>query len=106
VAWEDLPVVECAVNDMDTGALGAYELLDRTPRPTAIIAFSDQLAIGALRAAQEMGVAVPGDLSVVGFDDSPVAATAVPPLMTVAQPLRERGQAAGALIRACCVGSR
>ncbi len=104
VAWSDVPVVECAVNDLDTGALGAYELLDRSPAPTAIVALSDQLALGALRAAQEMGVAVPRACSVVGFDDSPVAATAEPPLTTVAQPLRERGQAAGALVRAMLRG--
>ncbi|CAN5893335.1 LacI family DNA-binding transcriptional regulator [soil metagenome] len=104
VDWVDVPVVECAVNDLDTGALGAYELLHRTPAPTAILALSDQLALGALRAAQEMGVTVPGTCSVVGFDDAPGASTAVPPLTTVAQPLRERGQAAGAIVRALLAG--
>lgn len=104
VDWGAVPVVECAVNDMDTGALGAYELLDRTPAPTAIIALSDQLALGALRAAHEMGVRVPGACSVVGFDDAPGVSTALPPLTTVAQPLRERGQAAGEIVRALLRG--
>ncbi len=90
----EVRVVECAHNDLDTGALAAYQLLDADDPPTAVVAFSDQLALGVLRAAQEMGVQVPGHLSVVGFDDAPPAATAQPPLTTVAQPLRERGQAA------------
>lgn len=102
--WADVPVVECASNDVDTGALGTWELLDRTPPPTGVLAFSDQLALGVLRAAQELGFAVPARLSVVGFDDSPPAATAQPPLTTVAQPLRERGQAAGTLVRALLAG--
>jgi len=94
LAWEDVVVVECARNDLDTGALAAYQLLDAHDPPTAVVAFSDQLAIGALRAAVELGVQVPTQLSVVGFDDAPPAATAQPPLTTVAQPLRERGRAA------------
>lgn len=105
LSWEHVPVVECATNDVDTGALGTWELLDRQDPPSAVIAFSDQLAIGALRAAHELGIAVPDDLSVVGFDDAPPAATAEPPLTTVAQPLREIGETAGALVRALTQGS-
>ncbi len=104
LAWTDVPVVECASNDVDTGALGTWELLDRADPPTAVVAFSDQLAVGALRAAQELGIGIPRELSVVGFDDAPPAATAQPPLTTVAQPLAERGQAAGALVRALVEG--
>ncbi len=104
VAPERVCVVECAANDVDTGALGSYELLELDDRPTAILAMSDQLAIGALRAAAEMGVSVPGDLSVVGFDDAPAASTSFPPLTTVAQPLGERGRIAGALVRAALGG--
>lgn len=99
-----LPVVECAANDVDTGALGAWELLDLSEPPSGIVALSDQLAIGALRAAQELGVRVPTALSVVGFDDTPAAATAIPPLTTIAQPLRRRGEAAGALVRRLLAG--
>jgi DNA-binding LacI/PurR family transcriptional regulator len=104
LAWAEVPVVECATNDVDTGALGTWELLDRADPPTALVCFSDQLALGALRAAQALDVAVPTELSVVGFDDSPPAATAQPPLTTVAQPLRRRGEAAGALVRALVRG--
>jgi DNA-binding LacI/PurR family transcriptional regulator len=69
-----------------------------------VLALSDQLALGVLRAAAATGLAVPGDLSVVGFDDSPVAAVVQPALTTVAQPLRERGSAVGALVRALLRG--
>jgi DNA-binding LacI/PurR family transcriptional regulator len=70
------------------------ELLRAPDPPTAILAMSDILAIGALEAAAEEGVAVPEELSVVGFDDSPVALHATPPLTTVAQPHEEKGRLA------------
>jgi DNA-binding LacI/PurR family transcriptional regulator len=92
-------VMECASNDPDAGARGTQALLTVTSPPTAIIAFSDQLALGALRAAQENDTHVPDQLSVIGFDDSPLARHANPPLTTVAQPLRERGVAAGRIVR-------
>ena len=104
VPWPGLPVVECARNDLDSGALATWQLLDAADPPTAIVAFSDQLALGALRAAHELGVDVPTQLSVVGFDDAPPAVTGQPPLTTIAQPLRERGQAAAALALALVRG--
>ena len=99
VAWSEVPVVECAVNDVDTGALGAWELLTLDNPPTGVIALSDPLAIGALRAAEELDVSVPSSLSVVGFDDIPAAASTTPPLTTVSQPRYLRGQLAGAVVR-------
>ena len=74
------------------------ELLDLRPPPTAVLAMSDILAIGALQAAAEAEVAVPGELSVVGFDDSLVAQQATPPLTTVAQPHEEKGRLAAHLL--------
>jgi DNA-binding LacI/PurR family transcriptional regulator len=53
---------------------------------------SDVLALGALQAATELGIAVPAELSIVGFDDSPAAALARPTLTTVAQPHEEKGR--------------
>ena len=55
---------------------------------------SDVLAIGALQAAVELGVSVPAELSLVGFDDTPAAALATPPLTTIAQPHEEKGRIA------------
>jgi LacI family transcriptional regulator len=76
------------------GHAAGLELLEGPDRPTAIFASSDMAAFGAMRAADDLGVQVPGDLSVVGFDDIPEASRVVPALTTVRQPLREMGRAA------------
>jgi DNA-binding LacI/PurR family transcriptional regulator len=104
VPRDDVCVVECAANDPDAAARAVASLLTSPEAPTAVFACSDQLALGVLRAARAAGLRVPDDLSVVGFDDSPSAVSADPPLTTVGQPLRERGQAVGALVRALMRG--
>jgi LacI family transcriptional regulator len=63
-------------------------------RPTAVLAMSDAMAIGVIRALRVRGLDVPGDVSVVGFDDIDVAAHVDPPLTTVRQPIRGKGEAA------------
>ena len=60
-------------------------------RPTAVLAMSDAMAIGAMRAARQLGIRVPDDLSVVGFDDIDLAALVDPALTTVHQPVRQKG---------------
>jgi DNA-binding LacI/PurR family transcriptional regulator len=102
--WDQVTVVECAANDPAAAADAVAGLLAGPEAPTAVFACSDQLALGVLRAARSAGIRVPEGLSVVGFDDSPSARVADPPLTTVAQPLRERGQAIGALVRALLRG--
>lgn len=62
-------------------------LLGRSPRPTAIVAGNDLIAMGVLDAAGAAGIGVPGDLSVVGYDDIVYAASTAPPLTTVRQPV-------------------
>ena len=69
-------------------------------RPTAVLAMSDAMAIGAMRAARDQGLRVPGDLSVVGFDDIDLAAHVDPPLTTVHQPIRQKGADAVRLLLA------
>lgn len=85
-----------------TPAIGypfAKELLARKVPFTALFAYNDISAIGSLWAFHEAGLRVPGDISVVGFDDTPGAAFANPPLTTVRQPLLRMGQiAAQALV--------
>ena len=80
---------------------GAGTALDRlralTIPPTAIAAATDVLAFGLLHRAFELGLDVPGELSVTGFDDIPLAAVAVPPLTTVAMPVTAMVRAAVAL---------
>lgn len=77
-----------------SGYVGAGLLLDLPPerRPTAIFAAADQMAYGALRAAEEHGISVPEDLALVGFDDDAPSAHVQPPLTTVRQPSFEMGQ--------------
>jgi LacI family transcriptional regulator len=80
-------LVEQGRFDHESGYLCARNFLARTPRPTAIFASSDAMAMGVLSAAHEMGLGVPSELSVAGFDDSPLARHAWPPLTTVRQPI-------------------
>ena len=92
IDWGGVPVEERVPHGRAAGRRAAAALLDRPDRPTALLAMSDELAIGALQAAAERGIAVPGDVSVTGFDDTPAAAEAR--LTTIAQPHREKGEAA------------
>lgn len=68
-----------------------HTLLNMDPRPTAIFALNDLMALGALRAAAEEGCSVPGSLAVVGYDDLELAHFTNPPLTTIAQPKKEIG---------------
>lgn len=76
----------------------ALTLFNLSEPPTAIFAASDEIAIGILRAAQIIGLRIPEDLSIIGFDDAPRAANTNPPLTTIRQPLREMGAAAAQLL--------
>jgi LacI family transcriptional regulator len=82
--------------DFQSGEQIARELLGKPDgeRVTAIASASDQQAIGAIRAARDLGLAVPTDLSVVGFDDITLASLLVPRLTTVQQPVAEMAEAA------------
>jgi DNA-binding LacI/PurR family transcriptional regulator len=86
-------VVRAALSP-EGGHAAALELLGRPERPTAIFASNDLQALGAYRAARELGLRIPADLSVVGFDDLPLAALVDPPLTTIRQPLAEMASAA------------
>jgi DNA-binding LacI/PurR family transcriptional regulator len=93
-AWNDDAVRIARPNAPEPARVAALELLRGDRRPTAILAMSDVLALGALQAAAELGLHVPDDLSLVGFDDSPAASLAMPPLTTIAQPHEEKGRLA------------
>ncbi|MET0260691.1 MAG: LacI family DNA-binding transcriptional regulator [Gaiellaceae bacterium] len=93
-AWDPALVRTCRPNAPEPARAATLELLREPSPPTAILAMSDILAFGALEAAGEHGVPVPSKLSVVGFDDTPGAAHATPPLTTVAQPHEEKGRLA------------
>jgi LacI family transcriptional regulator len=95
---EDELVKERSYRELRGGYTAAMELLTGADPPTAIFAFNDILAFGVLRAAHELGVAVPGQLSVVGFDDLEPASLVTPALTTVRQPLARIGAVAAELL--------
>jgi DNA-binding LacI/PurR family transcriptional regulator len=97
-AWDESLVRICRPNAAEPARRAALDLLGSKRPPTAILAMSDVLALGALQAADEAGVGVPAELSVMGFDDSPAAALAHPPLSTVAQPHAEKGRLAAEML--------
>jgi LacI family transcriptional regulator len=68
------------------------------PRPTAICALNDEMAAGVYRAAHGLGLSIPDDLSVAGFDDAPIATRLWPPLTTVLLPIREMGRRAAEIL--------
>jgi LacI family transcriptional regulator len=77
-----------------SGVAAGRVLLDRRRPPTAIFAANDDMACGVMRVAYERGLAIPGDLSVCGFDDTPASGLISPALTTVRQPCRELGRLA------------
>ena len=79
-----------------TGRHAAELILDLPKRPTAVLCFSDSSAYGVVQAAVARGVSVPSDISVVGFDDAPLARRMHPPLTTIRQDAVAKGQAAAA----------
>lgn len=85
--------------DLASGEAGLRRLMALPPeiRPSAVAASSDQQAIGAMRAARELGLSIPRDLSLLGFDGLPVAAMITPRLTTIEQPVTEIAKAAFAL---------
>jgi DNA-binding LacI/PurR family transcriptional regulator len=86
---DQLRIAVCPQNTADDGEALAHELFAERAAPDAIAAMSDELALGALRAAERAGIAVPDSLAITGWDDSDAAAPAG--LTTLAQSLRDQG---------------
>jgi LacI family transcriptional regulator, galactose operon repressor len=91
---------------IEPGRLAARRLLDLHEPPTAIFAFNDNIAIGAIQAARERGLRVPEDLSIIGFDDLEAAEIVTPALTTIRQPLAEMGRMAVSLLERLIEGQR
>lgn len=102
----DAPVVEAASHNEFDAEEVALDLLGGDDRPTAVLCYSDVLALGVVRAARSLGLEVPADLSVVGFDDSPVAHRHDPQLTTVRQDVAAKGRAAAAALTATIDSAR
>ncbi len=90
--------------EASTARDAAHELLSLPEPPTAVFACNDLSALATLEVAAELGVDVPGRLSVLGFDNVPESAMSSPPLTTVAQPLRQMGHDAMAMVVAMVEG--
>ena len=98
LSWSEVPVYECPGSSKEFGRRAAQTLLSPEHAPTAVLALSDQLALGVIAGAAVRGLSVPEDVSVVGFDDIPAAASADPPLTTVRQDHAEKGLLAGRML--------
>jgi DNA-binding LacI/PurR family transcriptional regulator len=96
IDWAGVPVVAAGRNVRGAAAAAASQLLDVAERPTAILALSDVLALGALDACEQRGLLAGRDISVAGFDDVPEADRIR--LTTVRQPMGEKGRLVGRLL--------
>jgi len=89
----------------ESGAAGAEQLLSLATPPTAIFAGNDETAAGVYRTAYLRGVRIPDDLTVIGFDDSPLASRLCPSLTTMRQPIRDMGRLAAEKLVAKVAGN-
>jgi LacI family transcriptional regulator len=93
--------IVCHGFDMEAGARALADIMDRFPETTAIVCNTDIFAVGAIAECRKRGLSIPGDLSIIGFDDAEYAALLDPPLTTIRVPADEMGlQAAEALLTA------
>ncbi|MGW8351043.1 LacI family DNA-binding transcriptional regulator [Streptomyces wedmorensis] len=91
-AEESEQLIQHSLYTLEGGQAAASALISRGC--TAVVCASDMMALGSIRAARQLGLDVPRDVSVVGFDDSPLIAFTDPPLTTIRQPVQAMGQAA------------
>ncbi len=94
----DKRLIAQGYNSFESGVECARALLDSSNRPTAVFASNDDMAAGTMKVAHEMGLEIPTDLSVAGFDDVPLAAQLWPSLTTIRQPIEEMARRATELL--------
>jgi DNA-binding LacI/PurR family transcriptional regulator len=99
-------VLRSEVSTQEDGLAAVRDVLTGPDRPTAVLCFSDALAGGVVRAAEDAGLRVPQDLSVVGYDDTPLARRMRPALTTVHQDAAEKGRLAAAELAAAVARHR
>lgn len=88
-----MPVIETSY-DIENGAAAFEALMQHTPRPTVVVCGNDVLAVGAMKRARDMGLSIPEDVSITGFDDLELAQIVTPELTTVHVPHQEMGRRA------------
>lgn len=91
-------LVAVGTMDVEGGYAAMQKLLDRPRRPTAVLSTNDLMALGALQAAQKNQLAVPRDISIIGFDDLPICRMITPPLTTIALPREQIAECAFAIL--------
>jgi LacI family transcriptional regulator len=94
----DTDLIRVGGYQAETAAAAARELLERADRPTAIFAANDTSAIQTMAVARELGLRVPDDVSIIGFDNIPESALTDPPLTTIEQAIQQMGHAAVQLL--------
>jgi LacI family transcriptional regulator len=94
---DDLTLIETPYS-VENGGKAMARLMARAPRPTAVICGNDVLAVGALQQAQRLGLSVPRDVSITGFDDIELARVVTPRLTTVHVPHRDMGRKAAQIL--------
>jgi LacI family transcriptional regulator len=87
-------MIEVGAFTYESGFAAAAKLLSRRDRPTAIFAANDEMAFAVMHVAEDLGLAIPGDLSLVGFDGTPFSTFVIPALSTIRRPSRSMSQLA------------
>ncbi len=105
IVFDDLPRMD---GDFSThsGSRAASELLVRNPQLTALICLNDRMAMGAIHYARQVGRSIPDDLTIVGYDDIPLAAAFSPGLTTIDQQAPQLGQAAARMLMEVLAGKK
>ncbi len=103
VDQQQVQLIECS-STINGGQDGFHQLWRKKDHPTAVVAMSDIIAIGVVDAAKQMGIRIPEELSVVGFDDISISKLITPALTTVSQPLQHKGKLATELLVKCLEG--
>ncbi|MDZ4768128.1 MAG: LacI family DNA-binding transcriptional regulator [Chloroflexota bacterium] len=98
VVLDSSMVLMSELSEFKMGFELALDLLRRHPRPTAIFALTDVVAVGVMHASAELKLSLPHDLSVIGFDDIPLASYIIPALTTIAQPIERMAETAARLL--------
>jgi LacI family transcriptional regulator len=98
LAIKDENIIHSNGFSFNDGLTGLPKLLEQSPDLTAVFAASDALALGAISAAYKLGIKIPENLSIIGYDNLPIAEMSIPPLTTVAQPLEEMGIVAAEML--------
>lgn len=95
---DEINIVHSKGFSFNDGLDSLPNLLEQAPDITAVFAASDAIAMGAISSAYKMGIKIPEELSIIGYDNLPISEMAIPPLTTVAQPLEKMGSVAAEML--------